>query len=99
MEVITNRGAVQQATYIELWPPEGKEEVEQAVELAKQDPRLAGRVNDLTGGAMMWQPTQDAPYLNHRVMDVRFYDASLVSRYFATVDLTDLKVQNAGAVQ
>lgn len=98
VEVTANRGAVQSVQKIQLWPSEGQEEIDQAIALAKQDPRLAGRVNDLNAGGMVWQPTENVSYLNHRVMDIRFYDATLVSRYFATVDLTDLKVQNAGAV-
>lgn len=99
VEVTMNRSSVVNAQYIQYFPPEGKEEIEQAIELAKQDPRLAGRINDLQSGGMAFQHTENSAYLNHRVMDIRFYDAQLVSRYFAAVDLTDLKVQAAGAVQ
>jgi hypothetical protein len=99
VEVVVHRGTVRSAQNIRLWPPEGKEEIAQAIELAKHDPRLAGRVADLQAGGMVAQPTENTAYLNHRVMDIRFYDESLVSRYFATVDLTDLKVHAAGAVQ
>lgn len=99
VEVTIDHGTVLDAKYIEYYPPEGKQEIDQAVALAKQDPRLAGLVADLQAGGMNFQHTQNTAYLNHRVMDIRFYDATLVSRYFAVVDLTELKVQAAGPVQ
>jgi hypothetical protein len=99
VEVTMDHGTVLEAKYIEYYPPEGKQEIEQAVALAKQDARLAGLVADLQAGGMNFQHTQNSDYLNHRVMDIRFYDATLVSRYFAVVDLTELKVQAAGPVQ
>ena len=100
VEVTVNRNNVLGARYVDnYYPPEGKEEIDQAIGIAKQDPRLAGRVNDLRAGGMSFQHVENTSYLNHRVMDIRFYDDALVSKYFAVVDLTDLKVQAAGAVQ
>jgi hypothetical protein len=99
VEVVVNRGTVQSAQRIVMWPPEGQEEISQAIALAKLDPRLAGRVNDLQAGGMLFQPTENTSYLTHRVMGIHFGDATLTARYFATVDLTDLVVQAAGPVQ
>ena len=45
---------------------------------------------------MSFQDIENTAYLNHRVMDIRFYDEALVSKYFAVVDL---KVDAAGVVQ
>jgi hypothetical protein len=98
VEVLSRRGQVESTQYIPYWPPEGKEEIAQAISLAKQDLRLVGKVNDLREGGMVWQPTANVEYLNHRVMDIRFYDDNLISRFYATVDLTDLKVQAAGPI-
>lgn len=98
VEVIVSRTTVEAARYIEYWPPEGKEELETAIDLARNDPRLRDIIGVLSAGGMLWQPTTDVPYLDHRVIDVRFYDEELVARYYATVDLTDEVVQAAGMV-
>jgi hypothetical protein len=81
-------------------PPEGREEVLAAVELARKDPALAGKLGDLEGGAMLAQPaTGKEPWIGNRVLDVRFYDATLVSKFMATVDLTRQTVLEAGPVR
>jgi hypothetical protein len=81
-------------------PPEGREEVLAAVELARKDPMLSGKLGDLEGGAMLAQPaTGKEPWIGNRVLDVRFYDATLVSKFMATVDLTLQTVLLAGPVQ
>jgi hypothetical protein len=98
VEVSMNRAVVTKAQYVDFFPPEGKEEIDLSIELAKKDPRLAGKVADLKAGGMSYQHGESTAYLNHRVMDVRFYDTALVSRFFAVVDLTELKVQAAGEV-
>jgi hypothetical protein len=98
VEVVVDRQTVESAQSIAYWPPEGKDEIDQAVALAMLDPRITPQIFDLRAGGMVWQPTTDVPYVNHRVMDIRFYDDDLISRYFATVDLTDQVVQEAGEV-
>lgn len=100
VEAIVRGETLESVNYIELWPSEGKEELEMAIELAVEDPRLAGRISDLEAGGMLWQPKSVVPYIGHRVMDIRFIDPSdRVARYFATVDLTDEAVLEAGPVE
>lgn len=78
--------------------PEGKDEVDAAVEMARQDPALSGRLNDLTGGGMLAVPVEGASWLNHRVIEVHFYDANKVSKYLAMVDLTTQRVAETRAL-
>lgn len=95
--VTLKNGVVQKAEKTEYWPPEGREEVEAAVALARSHPALQGKVNDLEGGAILAQAERDrAPWLGNRVLDVRFFTADRVSKYMALVDLTTEKVLRAG---
>jgi hypothetical protein len=100
VEAIVRGETLESVNYIELWPTEGKEELDMAIALAVEDPRLVGRVGDLEAGGMLWQPKTVVPFIAHRVMDIRFIDTSdRVARYFATVDLTDETVLEAGPVE
>jgi hypothetical protein len=100
VEVVVRGETIESVDYIELWPAEGQEELDMAIALAVLDPRLVGRISDLEAGGMLWQPQSVVPYIGHRVMDIRFIDASdRVARYFATVDLTDETVLEAGPVE
>jgi hypothetical protein len=95
--VTMKNGVVEQAEKTDRWVPEGREEVEAAVRLAREDPALVGKLGDLEGGAMLAQPERDnAPWIGNRVLDVRFFDSARVSRFMATVDLTTQKVLRAG---
>jgi hypothetical protein len=95
--VTVKNGAVVSAERSDAWPPEGKSEVDEAVALAKTHPGLQGKVNDLEGGAMLAQVERGRPpWAGNRVLDVRFFDASRVSQYMATVDLTTQRVLRAG---
>lgn len=98
--VTLKNGVVQKAEKTEYWPPEGREEVEAAVALARSHPALRGKVNDLEGGATLAQAERGrAPsWLGNRALDVRFFDADRVSKYMALVDLTTEKVLRAGHV-
>jgi hypothetical protein len=90
-------GAVLSTEKSDKWPPEGKAEVDEAVALARSHPGLQGKTNDLEGGAMLAQVERGRPpWAGNRVLDVRFYDASRVSKYMATVDLTQQRVLRAG---
>ena len=89
-------GVVLTAQRSDRWPPEGKSEVDEAVALARSHPALQGKVNDLEGGAMLAQSERGRPpWAGNRVLDVRFFDASRVSKYMATVDLTTRQVLRA----
>jgi hypothetical protein len=100
VEVVVRGEKTESVNYVDLWPTEGKEELDMAIALAVLDPRLAGRVGDLEAGGMLWQPKSVVPYIGHRVMDIRFVDTSdRTARYFATVDLTDETVLEAGPVE
>jgi len=87
-------------------PPEGVGEIAAAVALARRDSRLRGKVQGLTGHAILVSPDQGEPGYGHRVLTVTFRkraadvtvrrDAEELPRYFALVDLSDQKVLAAG---
>jgi hypothetical protein len=82
-------------------PPEGDEEIRAAIDLARRDARLGGRVQDLDGHALLMEPERgiiwnDAGY-GHRVMWVTFERGTSGDPLFwAVVDLSDQRVLEAG---
>ncbi|HJU05174.1 MAG TPA: hypothetical protein VJ692_08460 [Nitrospiraceae bacterium] len=80
-------------------PPEGEEEIQAAVALARKDPRLEKNVNSLDGRAILTSVESGQPGHGHRVLWVTFAPRDSGNPlYFATVDLIDSKVLNAGPV-
>lgn len=80
-------------------PPEGRDEIKEAIALASRDDNLRGKLQGLRGHAILsYTPEGQAGY-GHRVMRVTFRNGDEdVPRYFAMVDLTDQKVLSAGAM-
>jgi hypothetical protein len=83
-------------------PPEGDDDVRKAVELARGDKRLSGKVAGLEGHGIMMEPKQgmiwDDPGYGHRVMWVTFSQGQDGDpKFWAVVDLTADKVLDAGA--
>ena len=83
-------------------PPEGDQDVQKAVELARGDRRLSGKVAGLEGHGIMMEPKEgiiwDDPGYGHRVMWVTFSQGQDGDpKFWAVVDLTADKVLDAGA--
>ncbi len=80
-------------------PPEGREEIKAAIALASGDNNLRGKLQGLTGHAILSYTPQGQAGYGHRVLRVTFRNGDEdVPRYFAMVDLTDQKVLSAGAM-
>jgi hypothetical protein len=83
-------------------PPEGEQDVRRAVELARGDSRLSGKVGGLEGHGIMMEPKEGViwndPGYGHRVMWVTFsHGQDGDPKFWAVVDLTADKVLDAGA--
>jgi hypothetical protein len=77
--------------------PEGREEVDTAIALAREDPRLRPAVAALEGSAILAYLESGAQGFGHRVLHVTFARAGEdVPRYWAYVDLTDRRVLSVG---
>lgn len=77
-------------------PPEGTDEIREAIDLAGRDERLRGKLQGLDGHAILTLNTRGA---GHRVLRVTFRQGDEdVPRYFANVDMSEQKVLSAGAV-
>jgi len=77
--------------------PEGREEVEAAITLARRHATLRTAVAGLMGSAILVYPDSGAAGRGHRVLHVTFArEGEDVPRYWAYVDLTDQKVLRAG---
>jgi hypothetical protein len=75
-------------------PPEGQEEIAEAVELARNDPRLLDKVQGLTGEAIY------TPRYRNRTLYVTFSRGDEAGpRYWADVDLINRTVRAAGAAE
>ena len=80
-------------------PPEGAEEIDLAVQLARRDSRILEKVADLEGAALVAFPQKDQPGYGNRVLYVSFSKAGEgLAEYKALVDLTAQKVLAAGPV-
>lgn len=85
-------------------PPEGEQEVEQAITLARKDPRIAGDVQNLFGHAILTSPEEyryfwvnDEAGFGNRVFWVTFSEEpESLALFFARVDLTTGQVLEAG---
>lgn len=82
-------------------PPEGRQEVLRGIELAKADPRLTGKVEQLQGHGLLMQPDRgflrNDPGYAHRTIWITFSQGEDGDpKYWAVVDLTDDKVLDAG---
>jgi hypothetical protein len=81
------------STSTTLQPAEGVEEVATAVALARQDPRLADRVQGLRAGGLLVVPTPGQPGYGDRVIHVVFARPGEAGpAYSARVDLTRQQV-------
>lgn len=80
-------------------PPEGKDEIEAAIALARRDDRLRDKVPNLSGDAILAFPEREQPGYGHRVLYVTFsIEEEDLPRYFALVDLTEPTVLSAGPI-
>ncbi|MGH7232555.1 MAG: hypothetical protein ACREJU_14535 [Nitrospiraceae bacterium] len=80
-------------------PPEGEEEIQKAVDLARSDGRLQRAVQGLAGHAILTSIEEGKPGYGHRVLWVTFARGDSGDPLFsAAVDLTDEKVLDAGPV-
>jgi hypothetical protein len=82
-------------------PPEGQQDVQRGIELAKADPRLVGKVEQLQGHGLLMQPDRgffrNDPGYAHRTIWITFSKGQDGDpKYWAVVDLTDDKVLEAG---
>lgn len=82
-------------------PPEGQEDVQRGIELAKADPRLVGKVEQLQGHGLLMQPDRgffrNDPGYGHRTIWITFSQGQDGDpKYWAVVDLTDDQVLEAG---
>mgnify|MGYP001292904305 CR=1 FL=1 len=82
-------------------PPEGQQDVQRGIELAKADPRLVGKVEQLQGHGLLMQPDQgffrNDPGYGHRTIWITFsHGQDGDPKYWAVVDLTEDKVLEAG---
>ncbi len=82
-------------------PPEGQQDVLRGIELAKGDPRLTGKVDQLKGHGLLMQPDRgffrNDPGYGHRTIWITFSQGEDGDpKYWAVVDLTEDKVLEAG---
>ncbi len=82
-------------------PPEGRQDVQRGIELARADPRLAGKVEQLQGHGLLMQPDRgffrNDPGYAHRTIWITFSQGENGDpKYWAVVDLTEDKVLEAG---
>lgn len=78
-------------------PPEGAEEIDLAVQLARRDSRIREKVANLEAGALVAFPQKDQPGYGNRVLYVSFSKLGEgLAHYMALVDLTTQKVLAAG---
>jgi hypothetical protein len=82
-------------------PPEGFQEVQRGIELARADTRLSEKVQGLQGHGLLMQPDRgffkNDPGYEHRVIWITFSQGQDGDpKYWAQVDLTDDRVLDAG---
>jgi hypothetical protein len=82
-------------------PPEGPQEVQRGIELARADGRLSSKVQGLEGHGLLMQPDRgffkNDPGYQHRVIWITFSQGQDGDpKYWAQVDLTEDRVLDAG---
>jgi len=78
-------------------PPEGADEIKQAIEFASRDNKLRDKLPGLTGNAILTLNEGERANSSHRVLRVTFSQGDEdAPRFFAEVDLTDQRVLSAG---
>jgi hypothetical protein len=82
-------------------PPEGHQDLQRGIELARADKRLAGKVQALQGHGLLMQPDRgffkNDPGYQHRVIWITFSQGQDGDpKYWAQVDLTEDRVLDAG---
>jgi hypothetical protein len=78
-------------------PPESPQEIERAVQLAREDARIRDAVRGLEGRALLTELGEGRPGAGHRVLYVSFLArGSARTELMALVDLTDNRVLEAG---
>ena len=82
-------------------PPEGPQDVERGIALARADSRLAGNVHSLQGHGLLMQPDigffKNDPGYGHRTIWITFSQGQDGDpKFWAVVDLTDDRVLDAG---
>ncbi len=82
-------------------PPEGPQDIQRGIELARADSRLAGKVQQLEGHGLLMQPDRgffrNDPGFAHRVIWITFSEGQDGDpKYWAVVDLTEDRVLDAG---
>ncbi|MBX3236345.1 MAG: hypothetical protein KF814_09345 [Nitrospiraceae bacterium] len=82
-------------------PPEGPQDIQRGIELARTDSRLAGKVQQLEGHGLLMQPDRgffrNDPGFAHRVIWITFSQGQDGDpKYWAVVDLTEDRVLDAG---
>jgi hypothetical protein len=99
VKVRMKNGAVVDADFSDEWPNEGKEEIAEAVRIARRAPQLAGKIADLEAGAMVAVPvTGNEAWIGRRVLDVKFFTpVTTVTHYYALVDMSSKTVIFAGS--
>lgn len=102
VDVRMKDGTVMQAARVEGYlPPEGPQDVQRGIDLARADARLSGKVQGLQGHGLLMQPDRgffrNDPGYEHRVIWITFSQGQDGDpKYWATVDLTDDRVLDAG---
>ena len=99
VEVLMQGPKVESVKRREMYqPPEGREEIELAVALARRDGRLLEKVAGMRGDAIIIFPEKDQPGYGHRILYVSFSkEDDDVPFYSAVVDLTEKQVLLAGS--
>jgi len=102
VEVLLKEQLVMEAVRREGYvPPEGPQDVERGIALARADSRLAGRVESLQGHGLLMQPDigffRNDPGYGHRTIWITFSQGQDGDpKFWAVVDLTDDRVLEAG---
>jgi hypothetical protein len=78
-------------------PPESPDEIERAISLAREDPRIRDLVRELDGRALLTEVGEGHPGFGNRILYVSFLPrGSAETEVMALVDLTDGRVLEAG---
>jgi hypothetical protein len=76
-------------------PPEGAEEIKEAIALAQRESRISEAVKGMYATAILTAPEKGTQGFGHRILHVSFTatgDPEEVPAYYALVDLSEQKV-------